>query len=151
MVGLTVRNPCAELQVVTALAPPIGQRREPFVQVESHSHGARRRSGTGTGSLKQTIIPSPANRSTCLRAPESLGPFPRGIRAARSSLFGLRRFRERREPVQVDKHYGHLTTTSLQRIFGSALDDHLCDLRREEALQAAEPLEHRDLIRHAFL
>jgi hypothetical protein len=55
------------------------------------------------------------------------------------------------EAAQVEEHDRDLAAMALQRILGAAGDDQLGELRREEALQPADPLELAHAVGHALL
>ena len=58
---------------------------------------------------------------------------------------------ERGEAAQIEKADRDLAAMGLQRVVRPACHDELGELRREEALQSAEPLDQRDLLRDALL
>ena len=66
-------------------------------------------------------------------------------------LLGLGRLGEGGEASQVEEHDGDLAPVGLQGIVGAARHDELGELRREEALEAAELLELAHLLLDAPL
>ena len=109
-------------------------------------------SGTGTGSLKKIIIPSPVNRSS-VPSCSTISPPHRDVILAQHAhdLLGLGGLREGGEAAQVQEHHGDLAPMALQRVLGVAADDQLGELGREEALEPLEPLELGELLLHAPL
>ena len=98
-------------------------------------------SGTGTGSLKKTIIPSPVKRSSV----PSWARISRPISAWYSpqdphDVLGLGGLGERGEAAEIQEHDGDLAPVAAQRILGAARNDQLRELRREEALEPADAL-----------
>ena len=80
-------------------------------------------------------------------------PAHRGVVFAEHAhhLLGIGGLGERGEAAQVEEDDGDLAPVALQRIVGAAGDDQLGELRREEALQPADPLELRDAVGDALL
>ena len=97
-------------------------------------------------------MPSPVKRSSvpsCSR----ISCAHRGVVLAQHAhdLLGLGGLGEGGEAAQVEEDHGDLAPVGLERIVGAAGHDQLGELRREEALQPAEPLELGDLLRDALL
>src|SRR5262249_60730071 len=57
-------------------------------------------------------------------------------------FLGLRGFRERGEAAQIEKDNRHLATVGLERVVGTTPDDELGEVWGEEALEAAEAVDH---------
>ena len=99
-----------------------------------------------TGSLKNTIRPSPAKRSSV--------PSNRKIRSPSACvvllqdahhLLGLARLGERREAAQVAEHDDDLAPVALEERLVAGVDDQLGELRGQEPPEPTHPLELRDL------
>ena len=109
-------------------------------------------SGTGTGSLKKTMMPSPVKRSSVASCSRTSAPTAAWYSAStRHHLFRLGGLGEGGEAAQVEEDDGDLAPMALERIVGAAGDDQLGELRREEALQPARPFELADALRDALL
>ena len=63
----------------------------------------------------------------------------------------LRGFGEGGEAAQVQEDDGDFAPVGLERIFGAAGDDQLGELRREKALEAAQPLKLGHLLAYPLL
>ncbi len=66
-------------------------------------------------------------------------------------LFRLRRLGEAGEAAEVQEHHGDLAAVGAERVVGAAGHDQLGQLGREEALQPAQALHLRHLLRDALL
>ena len=109
-------------------------------------------SGTGTGSLKKTIMPSPAKRSSVPSWARTSVPISRWYsRRTPMTSSGSAVSAKAVKPRRSRK----TTVTSRrwrpERIFRTARHDQLRQLGREEALEPREALELADLLRHALL
>ena len=128
--------PCFRQRSVE-LADPLAHRRRPSAP------RARRGPAHGTGSLKKIIMPSPAKRSSvpsCARISSPIAAWY--SRSTRHHLLGLGGLGEGGEAAQVAEDDRDLAPmASRSGSSAPAGDDQLGELRREEALEAAEPLE----------
>ena len=146
------RDAHAEVERVTLLPPPAA-RLATRSRIASVMRTARSAAfGTGTGSLKNTIIPSPVKRSRVPSWREDQLAH-RGVILAqhRHDLLRLGRFGERSEAAQVEEHHRDLPPVATQRVLGAAGDDQLGELRREEALEPTQAAELLQLFVDALL
>ena len=152
-----VAKPCAMPTPIARSSPRLLQPSREAADLALHRerHARRARcagSATGTGSLKNTIMPSPVKRSSVPSCSRTSAPHRRVVLAERAhQLLGLGGLGERGEAAQVEEDDDDLAPVALQRVLGAAGDDQLGELRREEALQPADPLELRDPLGDALL
>ena len=111
---------------------------------------ARGASGQGRGSLKKTITPSPVKRSSVpscskINSPSSAWYSRRTPWTSSGSADSANEVKPRRSAK---------TTVISQRWLSSSFgsrEDHLAHLRRQESLQATDPLDLGDLLRDPCL
>ena len=98
------------------------------------------------------MMPSPEKRSSVPSCASTSRADRRVVLAEhRHHLLRIGGLGERGEAAQVEEDDGDLAPVALQRILGAAGDDEVGELRREEALQPADPLELRHAVGHALL
>ena len=138
MRGEALRDADAEAELVAALLPACGSAAPTRSRIASAMRTARSAaSGTGTGSLKKIIMPSPVKRSSVPSCARISSPH-RGVVLAQHAhhLLGLGGLREGGEAAQVENTTVISRRWLLQRVVGAAADDQLGELRREEARAA---------------
>src|SRR5215831_7819196 len=109
-------------------------------------------SGMGTGSLKNTMIPSPENWSSVPSNCSTSGPRAPWYRRRKSSTsLGLGRLGESGVAAQVAEHDDDLAAMAFEDLLVALRDDELGQLRREKPLQSPDPPQFLDLLGHPRL
>jgi hypothetical protein len=136
-------------EVVAAPSPPVGEVRT-SASISSAIRTARSAaSSQGTGSLKNTMMPSPVNRS---RVPSCRWTRRRQrvvLGEDVHDLLGLTGLREGGEAVEVAEHDDDLAPVAREQLL--VADDDVGQLWGQEVAEPVGPLELGDVVRHPLL
>src|SRR5262245_23540344 len=105
--------------------------------------------GTATGSLKNTIIPSPVNRSKVPSYFRITGPTSAWYSHRTSMTSSGSLVCKGREAPKIDEYDTDLTTVALKGILRTTRDDEFGEVSGEKAFQPLEALKLPDLFLHA--
>src|SRR4051794_6744365 len=108
-------------------------------------------SGTGIGSLKNTIIPSPEKWSSVPSDAATIGPSALWYSRSSSSTSSGSAVSEGGKPAQIAEHDDDVAAMGLKNVFVAARNDQFGELRREKPLQLSHPLQFSKLRRDPVL
>src|SRR5262252_7351489 len=150
--GIALRDADAHAEIIALLAPGRVEVAGPLPHGQGHPDGPLRSIWHGDGVVEEDHH---AIAREALQRPLVLEDEPAhlGVVLAQHAhdLLGIGCLREGGEPAQVDEHHRHLDAVAGQRIGRPTRQDQLRELRREEALEAPQPLHLAHLLGHALL